>query len=534
MQKFIDERGCKMTPQNQPIPGRSDMSLNHEGGYVFTIDDLNRFKRFLIIGTESGSYYQSEKELTIKNCQNLIKLISLGKSKEMTDMIVNVSEQGLAPKNDAALFSLAAIMTFGSPEEKRYASENLNKVARIGTHILQFVSYADKMRGYGKLLRKTISNWYYAKSDDQLAFQLLKYKNRAGWTHKDVFRMIHLKPKSAAQNRLFKYIVKEGSEILNESSEDDIIEAYEIIKATNDENVILNLIQKFNLPMEFIPTEKRTKKIWEYVIPNAGLTFLLRNLGNMSKHNILVDKNIDLINLLANKFSNPQNLQKARIHPINILISSMTYQSGKGVKGSGTWNPVQKIVDVLDDAFYQSFKFIEPSDKKILIGLDISASMCNDNLMGVEGLTPRSVSAAMAMATMRSEKNWMIMGFSQDFMPLKISPKQRLTDVVDYINCLSFGATDCSLPMQYALKNKIPVDLFVIYTDSETGYWDIHPTQALDIYRQKMGINSRLLVSAMTASEFSIADPTDLGMIDIVGFSSDTPSIISSFSKGEF
>ena len=55
---------------------------------------------------------------------------------------------------------------------------------------------------------------------------------------------------------------------------------------------------------------------------------------------------------------------------------------------------------------------------------------------------------------------------------------------------LDFGATDCALPMLDALEKKIPVDCFVILTDSETWAGPIHPTEALRQYRQATGINA--------------------------------------------
>jgi 60 kDa SS-A/Ro ribonucleoprotein len=36
----------------------------------------------------------------------------------------------------------------------------------------------------------------------------------------------------------------------------------------------------------------------------------------------------------------------------------------------------------------------------------------------------------------------------------------------------------------------------------------------------------------MTATDFTIADPTDPGMLDVVGLSTDTPALISQFSRG--
>ena len=120
-------------------------------------------------------------------------------------------------------------------------------------------------------------------------------------------------------------------------------------------------------------------------------------------------------------------------------------------------------------------------------------------------------------------------GLVSGLTPLSISPRQRLDDVVQSISNLPFGGTDCALPMVEALKHHWEVDAFVVYTDSETWAGDIHPAQALRRYRERMGIAAKLVVVAMTSNGFSIADPDDAGMLDVVGFDTATPQVISDF-----
>lgn len=86
--------------------------------------------------------------------------------------------------------------------------------------------------------------------------------------------------------------------------------------------------------------------------------------------------------------------------------------------------------------------------------------------------------------------------------------------------------------MRWALKEKLKFEVFVVYTDSETWHGKIHPVQALRQYREQMGIPARLIVVAMLANPFSIADPADAGMLDVVGFDTATPAIMSDFVRG--
>jgi 60 kDa SS-A/Ro ribonucleoprotein len=77
--------------------------------------------------------------------------------------------------------------------------------------------------------------------------------------------------------------------------------------------------------------------------------------------------------------------------------------------------------------------------------------------------------------------------------------------------------------MLYARAREREIDTFVIYTDSETWAGSVHPAQALRGYRAWSGIDARLV---------SIADPADPGMLDVVGFDTATPQLISDFARG--
>jgi 60 kDa SS-A/Ro ribonucleoprotein len=101
--------------------------------------------------------------------------------------------------------------------------------------------------------------------------------------------------------------------------------------------------------------------------------------------------------------------------------------------------------------------------------------------------------------------------------------------VVRQISTVPFGGTDCALPVVEATKHRWTVDAFVVFTDSETWAGNIHPVQALREYRERMGIAAKLVVVAMTSNGFSIADPDDAGMLDVVGFDTATPNVMADF-----
>jgi 60 kDa SS-A/Ro ribonucleoprotein len=140
----------------------------------------------------------------------------------------------------------------------------------------------------------------------------------------------------------------------------------------------------------------------------------------------------------------------------------------------------------------------------------------------------------MAMATLRTESDVSISAFSHQLVKCPLKKADDLQTVIKKMREIPMGATDCALPILAASAAKAEVDTFVIYTDNDTYGRSVHPTKALRDYREKTGIPARLVVVGMNSSGFTIADPTDRGMMDVVGFDSAAPAVIAEFSRGEF
>jgi len=116
------------TPQTQAIPGReAEMKPNNAGGVTFSLDRWKYFERFLVLGSEGGSYYVNENKLTVDNAKNVIDCIQ-EKGVRAVQTLVEISTTGRAHKNDPAIFALALASTFGDEETKKAAYISIQKV----------------------------------------------------------------------------------------------------------------------------------------------------------------------------------------------------------------------------------------------------------------------------------------------------------------------------------------------------------------------------------------------------------------------
>jgi len=573
MAKYAKTVANPKTPQTKRA--KSTQVKGRAGGYVFPVDSWTRLNRFLIIGCEKGSYYASDRELTMENYDCILECLKLD-AKRTIDTIVEISDKGRAVKNDPAIFALAVCSVHGDIKTKEHANKAMPKVARFSTDFFTWVDAVNTLKEgrKGKGLLRAIGRWYTDKDAVKLAYQICKYPGRSvggqRWTHADVLRMARISPsKDGRPSRngkaltipsddhaiLFHYathgITTDEARTLKEAEEKATgklqkasgltVEKFESLKDSNLRYVyghekckvatstsqVVNLVKEFNLTRESIPPQFRNEvEVQRALLPTMPLKAMIRNLGGMTSSGLLKPLADETL-MVIEKLNNEEILKKARIHPMSIMMALKTYASGQGMRTS--WRPVGTVKDALEDSFYKSFNYVEPSGKKFLIGVDVSASMTWHSM---NGLNSREAAAIVAMTCARTEKNYDIMAFSHTFSKLDITAKDSLNTVINKTSNLPHGGTDCSLPMKYAVDNKLDVDVFVVLTDNETHNGGIHVFEALKKYRKSFNKDAKLAVLAFEASNFTVADPSDAGMMDIAGLDSNVPKVLSEFASG--
>lgn len=535
---------------------------NSAGGYVYEVDSATRLRRFLVLGTEGGTFYASQKDLTKANVQFLKTFASMEPA-HYYSVLHDADRDNIAPRHSTILLALAVLYTHTDDQETRdEIKTKFNMFVRTGTHLFEFVVYTTMFRAWGRGLRTLVASWYKRQAPNDLAYQVVKYRQRDGWTHRDLLRKAHPTTTEQGLKDVLGYIthgivtIKDAQETgkfttVNDDVLPEVIAQFEQVKAGT-----LAPTQASALPWEALPTESLTDpKTWIALIAQNRLPFtaMLRNLGRMTSIGVFNTKDGGLTQrAVVEALTDPERIRKARVHPFNVLTALKTYSGGRGFRGSLSWTPKQAIVDALDAAFYLAFKNVEPTGKRVNIALDISGSM-GVRLMD-SNVTAREASTAMALATLAGdpdttvttaftsgEGSWTLPGMRQRFTmypsgitEIGLSTRRRLDDMVRATDRMRMGGTDCALPMLWALEARQVFDAFVIYTDNETWAGSVQPMDALRTYRQRVNPEARLIVVGMTSTGFTIADPQDKGSLDVTGFDASAPAVIANFIAGRF
>jgi 60 kDa SS-A/Ro ribonucleoprotein len=523
---------------NQKVKSDEREVKNDAGGFTFKVSDADMFDRFLILGVCSGTY-QAGNHSMLDNDVNFIKKFIKENPSEAIRRTVDVSTNGRAKSNSTALFVLAQAMNTDGVK-KSDVSDAVKKVARTSTHLFEYAQYLKNLGGWGRAKRASIAGWYESKSNDALAMQVVKYRQRDGWTHRDLFRLGHPK---GIDTSIGDFILGKDHAAI-----DDLrtIHGFKLMQQAKNIDEVVELIKEYRLPWETVPTQfHKDVKLWRALFESnaLGQTALLRNTVRMAKLGAF--KDLKFAGDYAERLADANRIQKGLVHPINYLNAAVVYSEGQvNRKGhyahreSRTWDTSSSIKDALNEGFHSAFKFVEPSNERYLVGVDVSGSM-GSMAMGLD-LSCAQVSGAVAMQIARTAKYSEIRGFTSggygwrdkaQLTDLGITAKSDLADAMNKVRGHNFGGTDCAQPMLWALENGVEIDTFVVITDNETWAGDIKPHQALKQYRKETGINAKLAVLGVEGRPFTIADGSK-HMLDFVGFDSNAPKALADFSAG--
>ena len=521
------------TPQNQPIPGReAEMIKGRSGGYTFDAGIWSMLRRCLLIGTAKSTYYAGKKELTDDFVNVLVSAIAQNPTR-VAEEIVYASD-GRSINNSAPILALVLLSMGKSSEAKQAFQEIFSTVIRTGSHFYEWLSYTKSMRGFGKVVRESGKTWLSREDVKGLAYQLLKYQQRQGFTHRDALRLFHVKPPTEEHRQLFEWVVKGWAQLPKEIPTPALAQIwwYEWLKRNPEQTQ--QAISQGHLTHEMAaPVGKMDKAAWQLLFEEMPIGAMLRNLGSLTQLDVLRTDGVANLKRLEATLNSKDRLRSGRIHPIDVLKALKTSKSGgKLGRSQKTWQPVPRILDILEKALEMSFEVVEPTGKVFMHAVDVSGSMSSGVVDSV-GLSCCEIATAMALVTAKAEKNYEIRGFANDFRYLGITAKDTFSSALKKSTNQNFGGTDASVAYDWMIKNKFKADVICFWTDSESWAGNQHPSEALAQYRKKINPDIKAVYVTLAPYQLTLVDPNDPLSWDMGGFDPGIPRIIQMVARGE-
>lgn len=524
---------------------------NNAGGFGFKVEDFDRLTKFITIGTEGGTYYVDEQKLTKAEAEATIRCIRAEPIRAVNE-ILSVLVNNRAHKRNAALFALALATDpeiAPAVETRKHVFDNLPSVLRTGTDLFIFIGYVSQLRGHGgQGLQKALSNWYASKDPEKLAYQLMKYQSREGWSHRDVLRIARpgagkrakiTDPDARALIRWALSGFDSASDVVAISPTADRtlparVCAVNRLRREQDTiapKEVAKLITNHDLPREVIPTHFLNEEIvWQALMKKMPMLGTIRNLGAVSSKGFL-DKFSDIETSVLARLRDGAQVHASGIHPFHVLLAARTYRQGRGERGTNTWQVNKDVNAALDDVLKASLRNPTPSGKNILVAIDVSGSM--------RSVADKAYTLAYCLKSI--EPNAHVIEFDAAGYgrgrtsggPIAGTYESSITSNSNLDQVLSSirygGGTDVSLPFQYVKAKgwEKKVDAVVMLTDSESWAGGRHTFQLVDEIR-KVNPNFKAVEVQLAPGYHSQLRGHDKELL-VCGFDASVYGVISEF-----
>jgi len=542
-------------PREPLLRREAEMVRNAAGGYAFPKDIWTQLADFLILGTEGGTYYANERQHTFRNISIVNRaILTDGVRTVKTAVEYSTSKPPRAPRNYPALYVVAAALALGDLDTKRAAAQAVPQVARTTDHLAHLWGYwkqfSSKPGGRGgvgrapvgansRAVRRAWINWFTSRAPEQVAYTLLKGRQRKTGSGEDfrpgdLLSLARPVPSNETEQALFALATQRKTP-MEVSGHFAAAKAFYEAQRVNTAAEAIKVINAYHVPWEFLPDSVLTDpRVWRTLIPHLGMTALIRNLARMTGLGVFApfDPSIQRV---VDRLCDQQALHQARVHPFDVLLARLTYSSGWAqpnlMAPARTWVPEGQILDALDRAYTLATGVCDKSPGRLTVAVDSSGSMYRPVMHGGSTLgSAYHLGTAVAATLMRT--------FSGDCYPVEFATsceKSKLRAGMSLSEIYSLphsgGGTDCSQPIQWALSHKVVCDAFVLITDNETWHGNRHTTRVLEDYRLAVNPQARVIVLSMTANGTQVVDPKDPGVLAVAGFDSSLPTLISGYMR---
>ncbi|XP_061179169.1 RNA-binding protein Ro60-like [Saccostrea echinata] len=506
------------------------------------MEDEEALWKFLFLGSLVGVYRPGYRQIEDSDADVIRRLIKNGRHNKVIEYICRASRKCLKFYPIAYTLALCARHDKKAVSKQAYAA--LPYVCRTPSHLFQFLSFCRtrfKCRGWPRSHRRAIAAWYteneqYRNDPKKLAIHVTKYKRRHMFSQKKVIKSCHPKPPNEAFQYIFHYVTngvkKANKGKANEKETQNVkgyITAVEFIKNkhnSDQEEVIKEVIQKWGIPWESIPTSHlQSPEIWRALLRhNMPMIAMIRNLGRMGRLGILKPKSEDE-RIICERLRSVDLVES--IHPIQLLAAFAAYRRGRGLRDSGhTWDVNKEIERALVASYSLSAKNFEPTKSRVLIAIDVNMNM-DFHVLGIPSMSCKEAAVALSLLFHSSFEVQTITFFKSAQKTFLENPSGDLFDIDFSEKHTESGEkeTNYNVPFHYAKENKF--DIILLLTDTlETK--DIDKIRRS--YQKSKQPNSKCVVVCFkTSRPASVLG--DSSMLDVVGVDEYAVEIIMDFIK---
>jgi 60 kDa SS-A/Ro ribonucleoprotein len=416
-------------------------TVNEAGGKAYTLPDKAALAQFALTGCFGGTYYNPDPK------HQLDKVLELSKKVDtvyLAKLAVYAREKGLMKDMPALLASIVA------SRDINLFTKIFDKVIDNPKMLRNFVqitrSGVTGRKSLGTRPKKLIQNYLNKLTDEQL------FKADIGNdpSLQDIIKLTHPKPNSKSRAALYSYLLDKE---YNRRDLLPLASSFEEFKKDMSKEIP-------DVPFQLLTALPLTDKHWKNIAENATWNQIRMNLNTFARHNVFNDNG--LVNKLAEKLSNSEQVKRAKVLPYNLFSAFINVDSTVPVK----------LTNALQDAAQHALSNIPEFKGKVYVMVDTSGSM-SSSVSGYRSTATSKVrcidaAALFASAIMAKNPETEIVPFDTSVHSHRLNPRDSIMTNARTLASFGGGGTNCSCALQHLNNKSAKGDLVIYLSDNES------------------------------------------------------------------
>lgn len=526
---------------------------NEAGGRAYKMEDKHSVAQYVATSCLNGTFYTTAEA----QLDTITKLLG-GCEPEFIGKVAIYGRQSAYMKDLPALLCAYLASDNGSGKgpttEKQEAK--LAVLRKVFPHVIDsgvmlrnFVqiirSGAFGRKSFGECPRGLICKWFEDRSPASIFHQSIGQNPSLG----DVIKMARPKPNTPEKAALFAYLC--GAKVVDE--EGKRLRSYYLDK--NDRQVkvayehpydnLPELVKQFeawkadqSLPMPKLNFRfldgvgKLSTEQWTEIAKNANWLTTLKNMNSYQEHGVFgVD---GLVDLVAQRLANAEEVAKVRVFPYQILIA---YLASEG-------KVPHKVRDALHDALEAATKNVPALPGKVFVCPDVSGSMSSARVTGDRGTASSvarciDVAALFSASILRVNRDAEVLPFEVGVVPasrLSLEPRDTVMTNAKKLASVGGGGTNCSAPLNLLNQRGAKGDVVVFISDYESWVDSSYPGKGTAMMEEWQKFKARnpkaklVCIDLTPRTNAQVKEREDI--LQVGGFSDNVFSVVAQFAKG--
>ncbi len=415
-------------------------TINREGSGAYEYAPKQKLAQYAATGCLSNTFYVGGQE----QLSTVLELTREVEPEYMAKCAIYAREA--AAMKDMPALLLAALSASSTQHFKQVFPRVIDNGRMLRTFVQILRSGAVGRKSLGSVPKAMVQKWVNGASERKLIDAAVGSEPSL----KDIVRMVHPKPVDAKREAFYAWLL--GKPYVFEQLP-QALQEFELYKWDRSRTLP-------DVPFQMLTALGLNRDEWAQIAARGGWHMVRMNINTFARHGVF--ELPGMAEHVAARLRDRESIERARAFP---------YQLMTAYHAAGPTVP-QIVKEALQDAMEIAIGNVPAFGGHVVMCPDVSGSMRSAVTGMRRGATSAvrcvDVAALVTAAIVRANREALVLPFEQCVRKIELNARDSVMTNAQKLAAIGGGGTNCSAPLEWLERHRVPVDLVVLVSDNQS------------------------------------------------------------------